>query len=273
MKFIRTFSFFLLVLLTAPSCTTAEAGYWAEAGGGGGAIATQAAYASCIGSTTGDVCFTTDGPLQRVWDGTAWDDYLPGVGAITVPPSAGWTERDATGDTPTSLGGCLLFEGDGDDIYTRTAPSTPWTATFVIYATPYGASDVSYGGVQMGFANSSYDSVESYWSPSTTNPDLTVVEDDDWGTGTGLSTVFNGEDHNGTALTGALGGGQVWRLGDTGTNITFEICSTPLQCDTIHSEGRATNITGGPDRYGFRLAGLITGPGGADAVLCHLLEG
>ena len=110
-------------------------------------------------------------------------------------------------------------------------------------------------------------------APVALDDTYTVVEDDDWGTGTGLSTVFNGEDHNGTALTGALGGGQVWRLGDTGTNITFEICSTPLQCDTIHSEGRATNITGGPDRYGFRLAGLITGPGGADAVLCHLLEG
>lgn len=142
---------FLPLLLALSGCLAAEAGsFYADGtggGGGGGSSVTQAAYASCSASAAGDVCVSTDGPLWRVWDGAAWDDYLPGWGPVT-PPACGdfaWVNQGSA--TCATVGGVMVATapasaGNVAHLLVQSTPGSSWTADMIIQKPPYWAASI-----------------------------------------------------------------------------------------------------------------------------------
>ena len=98
MKFIRTFSFFLLVLLTAPRCTTAEAGYgpgyWTQDGGAvassGWTLRHSTGEITGSSGTLGDLGTTTINGITVTQRGTPINFATTANGLVLT--------RNATGD-------------------------------------------------------------------------------------------------------------------------------------------------------------------------------
>lgn len=94
----------------------------------GGNVSTLGAYASPPGSPSeGDVHISDDGPISRLWNGSSWDDFIPGTGPITVPPAAGWTAKNSATLPSVSGGGLVVVNSTGSSPWNyRTAPTAPY---------------------------------------------------------------------------------------------------------------------------------------------------
>lgn len=239
-------------------CTSAQAGAFYEdaSGGGGGASVTQAAYASCgSGSAAGDVCVTTDGPLWRVWDGSAWDDYLPGSGPVTAPPDSGWSWVNQGSSTVATAGGVRSYSIDTSTTtfrgQYRSAPSTPYEVEII--ASVHTWDEV--GGVAIGFreaATSEWVTVEYQTGAGAAGigdfrgPPGLYVQKRTSGLSFG-SNVYTG-DEGLLRLTGAF---RVI-LADDGTDLTIDVCDV-TQCEQVWTEASGTYLT--PDQLGIAAYG------------------
>lgn len=74
----------------------------------------------------------TDSPYECVFDGSAWDHFIPSIGQVTQPPTSGWSWVNQGGaSVVTTHGGLQLLApagaGDNHRVYVRT----PGNSTFV----------------------------------------------------------------------------------------------------------------------------------------------
>jgi hypothetical protein len=122
-------------VLTGDKSVGAQIRTLAMAGSAGTTIGT---YASApVSPSEGALHITTDGPLWRRYNGSAWVDIYPGAGVMTTPPTAGWTYVDAVGTWTAAPGGGLVAIAQGDKAYQTYA------APFKVTAFITNATDVS----------------------------------------------------------------------------------------------------------------------------------
>lgn len=249
---------FLASLILA-GCTAAEAGSFYSSpptgGGGGGASVTQAAYASCgTGSAAGDICVTTDGPLWRVWDGSAWDDYLPGYGAVT-PPVCGdfsWVNQGAA--TCDNVGGVMraTAPASAGNVYHLLVESTPgssWTADAVISYPPRYAASMAVslvardatGGDFIEAFHSNFDNAAAEWTIQR------------WTNATTFSACASGcgvVDQTNRAIGGS--GTLRVRLSSNGTTLTYSAITPDGRVQVLETETIATFV-GTVDQVGIGI--------------------
>lgn len=245
---------FLLLFTFLASCASAEAGYWSDdAGGGGGVAVEHVAYAACSGTTAGDLCLTTDGPITRVFDGASFDDCILGYGCADPIPTSGWTAQGDAVTVSTSAG-----------IRTVTATST------------------QNGGHERRSATDDFQITMLVGSfvPDTTGggTSLWYLEEDATGEALGIQ-MTGGEPgqlfvvrrpngaFNATAQTilqthspNAGFGSRFWvRLAydadNVGTEVTVGVSGDGVTYDTLLTEDEATSFTTAPDGLQFGATG------------------
>lgn len=220
----------------------AEGGASAGTSGGGSTLGTYAAAPAS--PSEGALHLTTDGPLVRRFDGTAWQDVLPGHGIVTPPVLAdfAWVNQDLA--TAAIVGGVLdlAFPGGGSAVVNvnsleRAVSGAAWE--FVVAMRPpafrqqFASSgvvvrDSSTGRRQLfvthvqGLLVNRYTSETAYNSTSVTIAE--VIHDWHW-------------------LRVRL---------DAGT-LRFEVSSDRTLWTEVHSEAETAWLTGGADFVGLAL--------------------
>jgi hypothetical protein len=123
--------------------------FYEIASGGGGSTTTLDAYANTpAGPASGDEMVCTDSPLRRIYNGSAWLDFLPATSVPTTPmPTAGWTQAGTAPTSLTAVGGTRVVQiGAGILGYQRAAPATSWKVRSLFrYVTTDTSPDASTG--------------------------------------------------------------------------------------------------------------------------------
>jgi hypothetical protein len=218
----------------------------------------QGLYASRPGSgvVVGDQYISTDGPLKSVWNGSVWNTYLHDEFAAAPGPSSGWTQVNFGGKvTLTDVGGTIGMQiadtaSFNIRLVTKNAPATPYHVEFFmrtmgmhLNSTVLGA--YFYDGTKLMSLDflaqsASVDTIRVQKMTSTTVDNTTAKS---------TSTVMMNPYYGGIWL----------RLGNNGTNLTFDFAYTRGDWINFFTEAVGTYIT--PTAYGW--GGMcVTGVGG-----------
>jgi hypothetical protein len=187
----------------------------------------------------GDLYLPTDGFTIARSDGSAWLPYGP-LFPVTAPPTTGWAAVNQGGATITTTRDAITIKdpgrasGESLRIYKRTAPGTPYTATFGLQHNFM----LNRGNLRLGvcFRTSGNSKLTTF---AFLNNQIRV---DRWTS----ETVFFS---NVTSNFQYLGMPQWFRLEDDGTNIAFYLGSDPYNFVKLYSEVRSNFST--PDEVGI----------------------
>lgn len=214
----------------------------------------SAAYASFPSSPlTGDLFLPTNGFHVHRYNGSTWKAFGLSY-PLTAVPSSGWTSVGTT--TTTNTGGVMnVYSANASGSNSvrgqyRTAPSTPWTATFLFsmaVSTLDDSGSVGQGVADAGvFFRDSTGQYVTYMLQLATNPASKLVAYP-WTNSTSISSTYL--NRNIPLSPWSL----VWmQLYDDGTNIGLRLSPDGVDWTlNPHSQTRGTFLSTGPNAYGF----------------------
>lgn len=257
----KTITLHAALALTLPACTTAEAGsFYGAGGGGGGAAISQAAYASCSGTASGDTCWPTDSPLVRIYDGSAFDDCFPGFGCADPIPTAGWT-AEGVAHTTSTAGGVRVYTAAAAAAVGGHSRSLATTSSRAEVVVSHLVRDTSTsGGSVLAF-------LEEGGTADALGMQYTVDSNGNW-------FVYAVRRPNGTTnssgqaivVTGSpftYSGGPLWMAleydaADTGAEIDLQLSADGLVWHTLLTEAVGTSFAGAPDEWVLGCEGAST---------------
>lgn len=197
---------------------------------------------------TGNLFFATNSPVVERDTGAAWRPFGP-LFALTTPPTSGWSwDNQGTSSIDTTKGGIIL-RGQIDAssylrLYYRTAPSTPYQATFGILHgyMRYGAGAQ---GAGVAFRESSTGKIISFHLQNTAAlPYLLITR---WTNATTPSSNYFSE-----TLQLPVGAFLWMRLTDNGTNFIFSLSNDKENWTQIYSVARGDFMTN-PDQVALMV--------------------
>lgn len=225
-----------------------------------GVTASTGAEASHPGSpATGDLFLPNDGFQIERYSGSVWVPWGP-IFPLTAPDNSAfsWVNQGSSTVT-TTQGGIVLAQPAGGastsaSLRVKTAPSTPYTATFFMLANTILTKQWLRTGVV--FRESSTGKFVSF---HISNGQLWTTK---WSSATGISADYS-----------QFGLGQVpnWiQITDNGTNLVFRVSQDGQTWTQIESRTRTDYLAGGPNQIGFFVAAENVGTPNFDASLSLL---
>lgn len=224
--------------------------------GGGGTSTTRGIYADRPASPrVGNVYLVTDAPYTLYYDGSEWrprhQEY-----EMTLPDTTGysWTNQGSATDT---LNAALTLytpgnaAGNNVRVFTKTAPSTPYTVTVAFRATPLHLTSNSSIGIGGGicFRQSSDGKLITFYpenvSDTTSSQNFLLVRR--WTNPTTFSAESVALDFGSTPSRDLI-----WlRATDNGTNRICSYSMDGFNWVAYHTEARTTFLTA--DQIGFMM--------------------
>lgn len=245
-----------------------SAGTVTDLAGGGGASFTRGASSSrpASGTAAGDIYAHTDEPYWSYWTGAAWQLFTPGMEfgtALNEPGLTGTWVNQGAATLVTSKGGLYMESGGAASatgrIYHWTAPATPWKATALVRRPRVlGSGFLPVFGLILRESSSGKYMVLG--ASAFGKEHRLVVQ---YLTAT---STYNSEPKR---LEGIFPYDYLWlRVGDDGTDISFEFSTDNQDWLEVYTETRGANFTTGPDQYG--VGGYEQGSGNSAAL--HFLH-
>jgi hypothetical protein len=250
--------------VTVPSCedtdgnhlnfTSGTGAFSCGTSGGGGSTITSGAIASRpAAGTAGAVYLPTDSFYDSLFDtGAAWQYYVRGR-QVTPPVNANFTWSNQGSSTITAqTNGAITMSvpaaaTDSLHYYYIATPATPYTKTFRFQTTFYNVANIFSG---VCFSESSSGKLICLYLGNGSNYAINVAR---W---TNTTTFSANSLFGPNGLTGLSGSGApiAFRLGDTGTNLTYEISGdNGGSWITLFTEARGSFFTTAPDRVGIAI--------------------
>jgi hypothetical protein len=215
----------------------------------GGSSIAQGLYASRPGSGTnvGDTYIATDSPLMSVWTGSVWNTFHKG-GELAASPglSSGYTQVNfgAGNVTLSDVGGVIGMKIIDNGLNLRTLvkaqPSTPYHIEFFLKGLNFNLNSTA-AGVYF------YDGTKFIGIECLGQNAGTILRVQRWNSITSVGTSVYAP--SGGMLVGLEFGGVWLRLGNNGTNLTFDYSFNRGDWWQMYTETLATFIT--PTHYGF----------------------
>lgn len=218
-----------------------------------------ASLPSTTGQRTGNRYKQTDGPYEWIFNGSIWVPFYKGD-KVTLPLSSGWTIDNAGASTLSFTNGYAYFQGEHVAssvtiaLAYRTAPSTPYTVTFLVKhdlssAPPTTSPSSAVNSFGFGFRESATGKIKFFRIMSETGSSLSLLLQY-WSVATNTSPTSL-DSYNGYSAIDMLRQDSWWRITDNGTNLLFFWSIDGQRWRQIFSTSRTTNFTTAPDQYGF----------------------
>ncbi len=195
----------------------------------------------------------TDGPYDWRWNGSIWVPRYLGLGTVTLPPASGWTWDNQGGGSFNNTYGSMrvLMPRTGAvnaRMLYRTAPSTPWKATFYLQADTQGAGVSGTTGSDYGFGVAFRDSGGKIVAFYTGANNIIFQK---WNSTTSFSGNYNNYsvgDYRQWVIAGRNG---LWmRLQDNGTNVLCDWSLNGKDWTNFDTRARTDFMGSGPNAYG-----------------------
>jgi hypothetical protein len=218
----------------------------------------------------GSIYLCTDGPLQFIRSGGAWNPYLGSMPLNTPPAASTWSLINATLNTnfSDSVGG-LLFSGTvatGSALVAKkTAPATPYSITTHMLinwgGTGSNASSWNFCYAGICWRETSTGNLHVFAPCHATTAAGTYVNTyrllTASGTGSSGITYGNSTDFNITQLTSNLQNNGIWlKATDDGVNRIVYYSGDGVNFTQFHSITRTTSVT--PDEIGIIAGNYVT---------------
>lgn len=227
---------------------------------------TRGTYASLPGSgnNAGDMYLCTDSPYEFIWTGSIWQARFRGIEVTPPGPSSAWTNVNLGTSVTTDEGGMIGLQLEDTSglnwrMWSKSTPSTPYHVVFFQKPMQFDVNVQTsgvyfYDGTKlMGIEFLSSSSIGDFIRVEKIN---SVTSDNS----TAAQTQAN--------LWSAPHGGIWYRIGNNGTNLTFDFALEPGLWINLFTEAVGTFIT--PTGYGF--GGLCVTNGAAPLLAVALLS-
>lgn len=234
-------------------------------GGGGGVLQGDLADRPAAG-TAGRVYKPHDAPYEYVDNGTSWDAYLGPLGKVTPPVYAEWNGLNFSGSTSDGSHGAITIQrtvtgaGAIKGLYHAKPGGSSWRAKLAINPFPANVFNTAVG---IGFR----DSVSGRMLCMNLFGELGTYRFDRMNT----FSSFNANVDDGALALMPMP--QMWRLWDTGTDLTFEVL-THWQAEQYgglaYSEPVAAFMLNHPDQVVFYVFDNVGAGSGRQASITLL---